>query len=497
LIDQQAIEAIRRWYEHPVSMVRELFHVEPDAWQIDVLEAFPHNPRQAMSCAKGPGKTALLAWLGWNFLLTRVNCRCAALSITADTLRDTLWAELGKWQNKSPLLTQYFKLEGERITSVEQPKTWWMSARSFPRSANPSDQATALQGLHEEHVLLLIDEAGGVPRSVLATAEAILAGGGDQHIVMAGNPNNQDSALGQAVLNQRHNWHVTEVTGDPDDPKRSSRIDATWARNQIDAWGRDNPWVLVNVFGKFPPTGLNTLLSPDLVREAQRRHYPDHAYNDFPLIAGVDVARFGDDESVIFLRRGKIAYPPLRMRNVDTVFGASHLSRVAAERRVDSIQVDATGGYGGAWLDGLRSLGHHDALPVQFGGRASEDRRFANKRAEIVWNLADAIKDGLALPKVDEMVHGLSTMQYTYTRDGRIQIEEKDQIKARIGRSPDLEDALACTYAWPVAIMPKTLSGVPASLSGLVNASLHVNSQNDDPFSRGLGVPYGDSFNNR
>jgi hypothetical protein len=473
-------EILKRWMAHPAQFVREVFKATPDVWQEGVLEAFPHKPRQAMTACKGPGKSTVLAWLGWNFMLTRPDCRCAALSITADTLRDTLWSELGKWYSRSPLLQEAFQLDGERITSKERPKTWWMSARSYPRSANPQDQATALQGLHEDHVLLLLDEAGGMPRSILATAEAILSGGADQHIVIAGNPNNQDSVLGHAVINQRQHWDVTEITGDPEDPKRASRVSKEWAQQQIDAWGRDNPWVLVNVFGRFPLSGLNTLISPDEVRDAQRRNYHESQFTEFPLVLGVDVAAFGDDESVIFPRRGKIAYPPLRMRNLTPIVGASHVSRMAGEKRADSIQIDATGGWGFSWLEGLKSLGHTDALGVQFGGAAASDRRFANKRAEIIWQMCEWVKDGGLLPNVPEMVMGLSTMQYTYGRDGRILMEDKKQIKARLGRSPDLEDALACTFAYPIYSPRKNVFGLPETLSTLIERTQHVHDY--DPY---------------
>lgn len=493
MIAAELAEGMRRWIEHPCQMVRELFGAEPDGWQADILEAFPHCPRQAMTACKGPGKSTVLAWLCWYFLLTRIDSMVVAVSITADTLADTLWREIGKWYATAPVLKSWFTLTATRIDSIERPGLWGASARAFSRNANPQQQADTLAGVHGEHVLVLLDEAGGIPRAVLATAEAVLSSGGDQHIVMAGNPTNQDSALGYAVLNQRHLWKVTEITGDPDDPQRASRVSKEWAKQQIDAWGRDNPWVLVNVFGRFPPSGLNTLVGPDEVRDAQRRGgNPDQlelAYRDFPLIAGIDVARFGDDESVVFLRRGKITYPPLRMRNLDSIQGASHISRLAREKNFDSIQIDATGGYGSAWLDGLRALGHTEALGVQFAGKAAADRRFANKRAEMYWNLADEIKAGLMLPPVPEMVIGLSTMQYTYTRDGRIQIEEKDQIKARIGRSPDLEDALACTYAYPVHVVRKRLDGYPelSSLLGNIRADY-------DPFTRGLGPNAGDSY---
>src|SRR5580698_8586834 len=120
------------------------------------------------------------------------------------------------------------------------------------------------------------------------------------------------------------------------------------------------------------------------------------------------------------------------MRNLDTIQGASHLSRVANEWAADSVQIDATGGYGSGWYDCLKSFGHTNALPVQFGSKASLDSRFLNKRAEIWWNMAEWVKEGGALPPVPEMVKGLSSVTYTYSRDSRIQIEDKEQFKARL-----------------------------------------------------------------
>jgi phage terminase large subunit len=474
----EAASRIRAWREHPAQMVRELFRAEPDPYQEEVLERFPHCQRQAMTACKGPGKTTTLAWLGWNFMLTRVDAKVPALSVTADNLADNLWTELALWQSKAPLLQASFTFNSSRIASRERPDTWWISARAYARTANPHEQANALAGAHGEHVLVLLDEAGGIPRAVLATAEAALAGGGDQHIVMAGNPTNQDSALGQAVINQRHLYHVIEITGDPDDPQRASRVSIEWARQQIEAWGRDNPWVLVNVFGRFPPGGLNTLISPDEVRDAQKRHYTEAQYGLWPKIIGVDVARFGDDESVMFKRQGKVAFPPLRMRNLDSLQGASHVARISNEWGAHSIQIDATGGYGAGWYDQLRAM-NFDALGIQFAAKALAEQRFFNKRAEMWWDLCDWIKQGGALPPVPEMVAGLSTVTYSY-KGGRILIEEKDQIKARLGRSPDLEDALACTFGFPVAVLPRGVDGYPDLAALIHNSHQHEY----DPYER-------------
>src|ERR1700761_6508759 len=122
-----SVKTLAEWWAKPPLMVRELFGVTPDAWQDNVLEAFPKNQRLAMSAAKGPGKSALLAWLGWNFLLTRPHPKIAATSITADTLADTLWAEMSKWQQKSELLRSTFEWQKTRIFAKDHPETWFMS----------------------------------------------------------------------------------------------------------------------------------------------------------------------------------------------------------------------------------------------------------------------------------------------------------------------------------------------------------------------------------
>jgi hypothetical protein len=470
-----AIQRIRLWRERPSVFVREVFSVTPDAWQDEILDAFPTHQRLAMTACKGPGKTALLAWITWNFLATRIDPKILCTSVTGDNLDDGLWTELAKWQAKSPFLKDQFTWTKSKVFHKEKPETWYASARAWPRQGNSQEQANTLAGFHADHALAILDEAGGIPVAVLAAAEAVLAGGGDQHIVMAGNPTQHDGALGHAVLNDRHNWHVTEITGDPDDPLRASRVDIDWARKQIATWGRENPWVMVNVFGRFPPTGLNTLISPDEVRDAQKRHYTELQYGRFPKIMGVDVARFGDDESVIFKRQGKAAFQPLRMRNLDSLQGGAHTGRLAAEWGADSIQIDATGGFGAGWYDQLKGMGWTNALPVQFAGKAHEPERFYNKRAEMIWEMVAWIKDGGALPPIPEMVMGLSTMTYSL-KQGRILVEEKDQIKARIGRSPDLEDALACTFAYPVAPAPAYLPGFGKPIQDLIAASqgLHV-----------------------
>lgn len=454
----QAADKLRLWREKPQAMVRELFGVTPDAWQEDVLAMFPHRQRIAMKACKGPGKTTLLAWLCWNFLLTRPRPKIAAVSISKENLADGLWTEMAKWMNKSDLLKASFTWTKTRIFANTAPEEWFMSARSWAKSGDSTAQADTLAGLHADYLLFVIDEAGGIPDAVSAAAEAGLAnanGGGGQeaHLVIAGNPTHLEGPLYRACSSERSLWEVIEITSDPDDLKRTPRVSAEWARQQIKKWGAENPWVLVNVFGRFPPSSINALIGPDEVRAAMQRSYSQAQIDGFARILGVDVAREGDDKSIILPRQGMVVFPWKTLRNVDSLVGASNVAWKWREWEADGCMVDATGGFGAGWIDQLRVL-NREPIGVQFAGKATNDTRYVNKRAEMYVEACQWIKDGGQLP--DESNEGALLLEelvaHTYTFVGdKMLIEPKDAVKEKIGRSPDISDGFALTFAFPVA----------------------------------------------
>jgi hypothetical protein len=474
----EAADKLRIWREDPRIFVREVFGATPDPWQDDVLEMFPTSPRIAMKACKGPGKTCLLAWLCWNFLLTRPHPKIGATAISGDNLKDNLWAEMAHWQNKDQtgILKEYFTWQAERIFANESPQTWFMSARTWSRSANAEQQGNTLAGLHTEYIMIVLDESGGIPEAVMANAEGIGSSAIEWHIVQAGNPTHLEGPLYKACTSERSLWRVVEITSDPDDPKRTSRVSMQWAREQIQKYGRDNPWVLVNVFGKFPPASLNSLIGPDEVNAALGRHISIDKYGHAPRLLGVDVGRFGDDPSVIFPRWGLAAMAPLVLRNATSNDGAGHVQRKWTEWRADACFIDGTGGYGAGWIDALQPLGRYP-IDVQFAGKAS-DPKFYNKRAEIWWEGCQWIKDGGCLPNVPEIVEELTIPTYTFKGDKLI-IEDKEQIKQRLGRSPNYADALFTTFAQPVHV-DRRFEGI----EHLVNRSMHHAKTDYDPYSR-------------
>lgn len=449
LVALDAYNKIREYREHPSAMVRDLFHAEPDPWQHEALELFPINPRMAFKACKGPGKSTVLSWIAWNFLLTRPHPKIAATSITGDTLADTLWAEMAKWQNKSPLLQAMFEWQKTRIFAKQHPETWFMSARSWSKSADATQQGNTLAGLHADYILFLIDEAGGIPDAIMAAAEAALSSCVEGHLVIAGNPTHLEGPLYRACTSERRLWRVIEITGDPDDPMRSPRISVQWAREQIEKYGRDNPWVLVNVFGQFPPSSLNTLIGPDEVMAAMKRSYREDHYQHQALVLGVDVARFGQDSSVIFPRQGLQALTPRVLRNVDGNQGAGYTARTWQDLDADACFVDDSGGYGASWIDALRALGR-SPIPIAFSSSPT-DPRYYNKRAEMAFETVEWIKAGGALPpNIPELVAALTQTTYTFKGD-RLLLEDKEQLKQRLGYSPDHFDALILTHAQPVS----------------------------------------------
>lgn len=450
-----ATDRIRLWREDPVVFVREVLGAEPDAWQVDVLRAFVSNQRLALKACKGPGKSTVMAWCGWNFLLTRPHPKVVATSITGDNLRDGLWTEFAKWQAKSPLLKHAFAWSAERIVAKDHPETWWASARQWAKGADASQQANTLAGIHADYVLFLVDEAGGIPDGVVAAAEAGLSTGTETKLFLSGNPTHLSGPLYRACTRDRSLYWVKEISGDPDDPNRAPRIDIEWARRQIEQNGRDNPWVLVNVFGKFPPGQSNALLGVEDVTDACRRSISFADVEHEPKILGVDVARFGDDRTVFFPRQGRAGMGAKVFRNLNTMEVADQVALSIERWSPDAVFVDQTG-VGAGVVDRLQQLGHN-VTGVDNGSKAL-DHRFADRRCEMWWKMADWIRSGGCLPDDSELISELTAPTYEFDASNKFRLESKKELKKRGLASPDKADALALTFTAPVA--PKMFAGL-------------------------------------
>ena len=452
------VATIKKWRERPDLMVIDLFGIMPDSWQAKVLKNFWKALKICMTAAKGPGKTTVLAWIAWNFLLTRPKCKIAVTSISRDNLMDGFWAEMAKWYAKSPLLQREFEMTKTRIVNRKDPENWFISARTWDKAADKTKQSNTLAGLHADFILFIIDEAGGVPASVMATAEAALSTGIECKIVIAGNPTHLSGPLWDAANDKSgrfpanpRGWDYHEVTGDPDDPDRAPRISIEWALEMIKKYSVMSPWVMVNVFGKFPPSSMDALLGPGQMRDAMARVHHSGLWLHSQSRLGGDIAFGGADRTVIFPRRGIQAFEPKILRvpkdSPTMAFDiAGHFGTMFKLHEAEIAFVDDGGGFGGGVLSALY-MANYRAQGVNFQSEAQDPNQFANRRAEMYFRAAEWVKAGGALPYIEELIAEGSETNYFRDKQGRMQMEPKELVTARLGRSPDLWDAFVLTHA--------------------------------------------------
>lgn len=457
-----ALETVSRWAKSTLAFVRENFQVEPDLWQKDVLAAWddPGVNRIAMQACAGPGKTAVEAWCAWQFLCTHGaegrHPNAYAISITGDNLRDNLWKELAVWRAKSPFLAHQFEQTASSVFHRAHPATWWLRARAFRQSADADAKGSALSGLHAPWIAYFLDESGDMPPQLLRTASQGLTNCEWGKIMIGGNPTSYVGALYHAVKTESNRWKVIRITGDPDDARRSSRIDIEEARTNIAQYGRNNPWVMSFILGLFPPTAVNTLLGPDDVYAAFKNTLPDHAYANIQKRIGVDVARFGDDRTILFPRQGRRGLNPVEMRNARGPAIAARIAQAKENWGSEMEFIDDTGGYGATVIDQALLAGI-PLIPLNMSG-AAPDPRYFNMRSYLDFKAAEWVKTGGWLPDVPGFVREATAPTY-WLEDGKLRTEEKKQVKSRIGVSPDLWDAFKMTFAYPDA---------PASMRDLV-----------------------------
>lgn len=200
----------------------------------------------------------------------------------------------------------------------------------------------------------------------------------------------------------------------------------------------------------FAAANENTLIPLSMAQDCRGRFLREDAYRFAAKIIGVDVARQGADSTVIQRRQGLVAYPPKVLKGADAMQVASAVAAEQLEWDADAIFVDGSGGYGAGVIDRLKQL-RHDVQEVQFGGKPT-DPRYLNKRAEMYWGVREWLQQGAALPDDAGLVRELCAITYTHDNArGVLKLESKDDLKDRIGISPDKADALALTFAYPVA----------------------------------------------
>ena len=424
----------------------------------------------ATASGHGIGKSALVAWLIKFILDTRPMSKGVVTAGTADQLRTKTWAELGKWHRLS-LTKDWFDLHSGRgsLSLVHRNKDYAGEWRVDAQTCR-EENSESFAGLHAATAtpFYIFDEASGVPDKIFEVRDGGTTDG-EPMVFDFGNPTRNSGRFHkQCVGILRENYRVRSIDSRHVHVTNKERIEQ-WKKD----YGEDSDWFKVRVRGVFPSAGAIQFIPGGDVEMAMQRDVAEDRFA--PLVIGVDVARFGPDDSVIYPRRGSDArsFPFRRYNGLNTVQITGKVIEMIREfealgQKVAAIFVDATGGsIGGGVVDQLQHLGY-SPIGVQFGQKAIQSDKYRYRADEMWGKMRNAIHDNLALPargtlNSQKLEDQLTQREFGYTINGDlIHLETKDSLTRRLGpgNSPDIADALALTYAQEVA--PTTTLGMQA-----------------------------------
>ena len=438
----------------------------PEEWQREILFSIRDGLidlntaiQLAVASGHGVGKSALVSWIILWGISTFPDTRGVVTANTETQLKTKTWAELGKWFNRF-LAKEYFDLTATALFSKDpaHERTWRIDM--VPWSERNTE---AFAGLHNKgrRIIVVFDEGSAIPDVIYEVTEGALTDSETQIIwCVFGNPTRNTGRFRECFPGQRFSsvWKTKQV-----DSREVSLTNKDQIKKWISTYGEDSDFVRIRVKGIFPSVGEMEFFNAEEVDAAIYREPSDSTYA--PLALGVDVARYGKNASVIFIRKGRDAqtFERRRFQGLNTVQLADKVVEAHAQYSPDGVMVDG-GGVGGGVVDQLRSrrlhvyevqFGAKDDVPHQVYGSAGE--KFANKRSGMYGAARAWIRTG-SLPKDPEFRKQLMSIKYTFNKKDEIQlISKEDMLKL----DPDLElddvDAFVTTFA--AALVKNDLAG--------------------------------------
>lgn len=436
-------------------------HKGPRQWQCDVLgtigahlqnEATRCRPlRIAVASGHGIGKSALISMvLDWG-MSTCAETRAVVTANTDAQLRTKTWPEVSKWA-KLAINADWWQIPATAMYERDHEKSW--RADASPWSENNTE---AFAGLHNEgrRIILIFDEASRIADKVWEVAEGALTDADTEIIWLAfGNPTQNTGRFRECFGKFRHLWKTHQI-----DSRTVEGTNREYLDELVATHGEDSDTAKVRVLGQFPSRSVSQFIASAAVQQAQERTLP---FKDTgaPLILGVDIARFGDDQCVIRGRQGRDGrvIPPVKWRGMDTVFSARKIAETMTKYSAEAVFIDG-GGVGGGVVDILKNQGFR-VIEVNFGAAARNPKKYANKRAEM-WDDTRTWLDTGSVDPDQELFDDLVGVEYGFDKDGRILLEKKEDMKKRGLASPDNGDALALTFAEPVQRLDMRTSRFP------------------------------------
>lgn len=429
----------------------------PRQWQKEILgyigshlteKSSRFTPCQiAVSSGHGIGKSALISMVCQWAMSTSADCKIVVTANTGNQLATKTGPELSKWF-KLAINKHWFEVKATSITiqAPDHERLWRLDM--IPWSENNTE---AFAGMHNKgkRIVLIFDEGSGIAESVWQVAEGALTDENTEIIWLAfGNPTQNTGRFRECFGKFKHRWKTFQID--------SRTVEGT-NKAQIDKWiadyGEDSDFVRVRVRGEFPRAGSSQFIASDIVAAA--RSYKAESVAGLPKILSVDVARFGDDQTVMGIRQGRKATILAKLRGLDTVQVAERVIEQMEKERPDATVIDADG-IGAGVVDHIRFRGFSARLFEFHGGAAANDATaYFNRRAEVWGLMRDWLKSEAEIPDDSELADDLTNPEYGFSNKSQIQLERKEDMKKRGLSSPDCGDMLAMSFSVNVAPKPK------------------------------------------
>ena len=405
--------------------------------------------QSATASGRGPGKSALTAWLNLWFMSCVLGGTAITTANTEPQLKSRTWAELGKWHTLM-MNGHWF----ERTTLSLKPAPWFEDALKKQLKIDTGyyyaqaqlwseENPDAFAGVHNHNgILLIFDEASGIPKPIWTVSEGFFTEPVlHRYWFCFSNPRRNTGEFYECFHKSRNYWHRRNL-----DSRSVEGTDQNLFKSIIEKHGTDSDEARIEVKGEFPRQGDSQFISREIVEgAAEREILPDHHAG---LIMGVDVARFGDDTTVIRFRRGRDArsIPPTKLKGKDNMAVANECAALIDEHKPDAVCIDAGNGTG--VIDRLREMGYK-VIEVWFGSKAKEEE-WSDLRTEMWAKMREWLAGG-CIDNDSDLKDDLVGPEYEFDRLERIKLEAKEKMKKRGVASPDNGDALACTFATKVA----------------------------------------------
>lgn len=428
--------------------MREVLKIHPWSKQREIAEGIWGEKRKASvrSC-HGVGKTFIAANLGLTFLYTNKDSILITTAPAARTVANQIWREIRQ-------RVRICNLPGRPLTTrLELADKWYGIGIS-------TDDTDKFQGFHAKKLLMIFDEAAGVDQAIYDAAEGILTNRGS-HQLLIGNPTSIAGKFYDSHHKLRSFWEPIHIDafGSPNftNEKRElpqeildELVDPEWAEARAIEWGEESPLYQVRVRGNFVNQGESSLISLAWLNDVKT--YEPQPSKDEPVVLGADIARQGNCETAIYIKKDQRILHYEAWRKDDLNYTANRITAKGQEYGTHFYKIDANG-MGAGVIDILKAnqqLRPEQIVSIQAGAAASEgnELRFGRFRDEIWWNLRTLLQARAIGPLDDEKtISQLVTVQYSYDKKGRIIIEDKRELQGRSLPSPDRADALALAFA--------------------------------------------------